>query len=620
MSRPSWDFDYAPVHVPGQDDEVAEHDWILATSGPVDAETLAGVVSGLLPGARIEKLVQRAPIYWTRIRSPEPATRRWLGACLVRAGVAVRYVASPATPDLSVPAPIDVGGAPAARAKDWKVRRRTHDADPQTPERWFLRGPAGVNVDRARFSRGAGTRLAVIDNDAGEAESLGLDAEVLVNVLRASRASLHASTMIGWAVGSRGGGAGPERRFMGVAPDASPRLYCIPKPGADVLSVPLAIVRAVDDGADVVVCGTYVEGTASPLLDDALEFAVRLGRRGRGTAVILPTGREASSAAPSVHASFALSLADPASDPRATCIGPGGRDGAWFLWPDRKGKYRPFANRGPAVRWLAPGDDMAFPFGDGERLCHAESSGAAAVAAGVMLLVIAANPLLSLGEIDLVIGRSVDRAAPSKVLPADLADRSDVLPSGRDRDGHDAKHGYGRMNAARACLLASDPVAASLVSMGEDHAAAAYLDLRKGDLAPLYSKQFASWAARALLADGRAMHAAKVIVRHARLVADDADRFRAHGDGALLRQVALALRGLVDSDAAPPATRSVSIEAARLFERLSDLSTSRVGRAAWDAGARHIFAAVARRAAEENSAPGATADAPIHLGARQVRA
>src|SRR5580704_13462935 len=192
--------------------------------------------------------------------------------------------------------------------------------------------------------------------------------------------------MVGWAVGAVPRDAA---RFAGAAPDASVRLYCVPKPWIDVVSLPLAIARAVLDGADVVVCATYVEGTSSPLLDDALDVATRLGRGGRGAVVVLPTGRETSSGAKSVHASLSLGLGDPASDPRVHCIAPGGKHGGWFLWRTPKGKLRPFSNRGPAVRWLAPGDDVAYPLSSRDHLFHAESSGASAIAAGVVLLVLA---------------------------------------------------------------------------------------------------------------------------------------------------------------------------------------------------------------------------------------
>ncbi|MGH7270376.1 MAG: hypothetical protein ACREJ3_08080, partial [Polyangiaceae bacterium] len=280
------------------------------------------------------------------------------------------------------------------------------------------------------------------------------------------------------------------QRYAGVAPDASVRLYCIPKAGFDVVSVPLALARAAFDGADVIVCATYLEGASSPLLDDDLEVATRLGRRGRGTVVVLPTGRETSSPGSSVHASLSLGLGDPASDPRVHCIAPGGRQGGWFLWPLR-GKLRPFSNRGPAVRWLAPGDDITYPFSARDRLFHAESSGASAIAAGVMLLVLGCNRHLRLHELHAILERTAIAPSRNEAPDATLSDPADVLPPGHDRDGHNAKCGYGRLNAARACACARDPVALQLVSMGEGAVARQWCVRRHP-----YSNRVARWCVR----------------------------------------------------------------------------------------------------------------------------
>jgi hypothetical protein len=320
----------------------------------------------------------------------------------------------------------------------------------------------------------------------------------------------------------------------------------IPKPGVDAVSLPLAIARAVFDGADVVVCATYVEGTTSPLFDDALDVAAHLGRGGRGSVVVLPTGRETASPGGSVHASLSLEFGDPASDPRVHCIAPGGRLGGWFLWESPRGKVRPFANRGPAVRWLAPGDDLAYPFSSRDRLFHAESSGASAVAAGVMLLLLANNPELRLHEVHAILERTVDAPKPQAALEAALADSAEVLPLGSDRDGHNAKCGYGRLNATRACAAAADPVALGLATMGEDDLAVAW---RLSPLRP-YSERFARWAARALLSRGDVEHAVRALLRHLRLVSVDPPRAKAHAPGALVRHMTLVARDLLRMD--PP--------------------------------------------------------------------
>jgi len=434
-----------------------------------------------------------------------------------------------------------------------------------------LRSETGIAVNRHHFG-GAGTRLAVLDDDAAGASELDLDAEVLVNVQAAPRSSLHGATMIALAVGTRQGPRAEQRwePFYGVAPHASPRLYCMPKPGTEVVSLPLAIVRAAADGADVIVCATQVEAMGSPMLDDALEFATRFGRRGRGAAVVLPVGRQASSPENSVHASLALALEDPASDPRIFAIGPSGREGGWFFWKDRKGRLRPFANRGPSVRWLAPGDDLTFPFARDEKLGHAESSGASAIAAGVMLLVLAANPRFRLADLDSILTSTATVVRPNDIPSGVLADAFEAMPLGQDRDRHNAKHGYGRLHAGRACLSAADPVCAALVAMGEDDAAAAYLGQRriKGRIGDAYSRRLGRWLVRAFLNDVTLFQSAKVLVRHVRLTARHPNRRRAHRRGALVRQLVLLLRAAMQSRTAPRASRRVLFELDYLLGQL----------------------------------------------------
>jgi hypothetical protein len=484
------------------------------------------------------------------------------------AGVPVRYVASAVQPSLALGPPLDLRDVTPIEARSWAAPVAPLPPLVETPGRWFLGdGEGGVAVDWARSGTGAGRRLAVIDDDALAADQLELDAEVLVELAAAPRHQAHGSLMVAWAARAR--------RFAGVAPGASARLYLVPKPGRGVVALPLALVRAVLDGADVVVCATYVEGSTSPMLDDALELAARLGRRGRGAAVVLPTGREASSAQGSLHASFSLGLGEPASDPRVFCVAPGARGGGWFFWRDRRGRLRPFANRGPAVRWLSPGDDLAYPFteeGAVERLFHAESSGAAAVAAGVLLLVLGANPTLRLPELARIVDATLTPVlASAPARPEPLADPADALPAGRDRDGHDAKHGHGLLHAGRACLAAADPFGAALVALGEDDAARAWADLRRRDrnVRRAYSRGLARWAVRALLADPEAEHALRVLVRHLRLLDGNEGRLASHGDGALARRLGLLVRRL--GAGRVPASPSVRAEIAAVTRRIASV-------------------------------------------------
>ncbi|APR79693.1 Hypothetical protein A7982_05040 [Minicystis rosea] len=553
-ARPPWDFGYMPV-TPAAGPPEAAQSVVVATPTSIDPRALVEILGD---GARATTVMARAPIFWTMVDLDEPKVAAAIAAELRAAGFAHRYVASAERPSLALGAPLSCRDAPVARPEAWPARARgAEPIEPASAGTWFLRDDeGGVAIDRACTGRGAGTRLAVIDDDGLMAEALDLDAEVLVDLDERPRHSTHGALMVAWASGAHG--------FAGVAPEASRRLYLIPKPGRSLIALPLAIARAALDGADVIVCATYVEGSTSPMLDDAIEVAARLGRRGRGAAVVLPTGREASSPPGSLHASFSLGLGEPASDPRVLCIAPGARGDGWFYWRDRRGKLRPFANRGPAVRWLAPGDDIAYPFAPA-RLFHAESSGASAIAAGVLLLVLANNPSLRSSELAAVLDATIAKVATSPPDREALADPADALPIASDRDGHDAKHGEGRLDAGRACLAAADPVCAALLAVGEDAAARAYVGHRR-----VYSRRFARWAVRALLADRDGARALRVIVRHLRLVARDPARVRAHGDGAIVRLLRLSLRRLTSARPQPGA--AVRAELDRMGLRLAAIA------------------------------------------------
>lgn len=558
MIRPSWDFDYRPINaaVPQQDPEL--EDWILASEGPIDPAELSQLFGHRSPELRVDPVLDWHPLYWTRIRTGQGLPRAWCERVLRTSRVQVRYLCSTRAGSQRLPPTLELSGCLPMRARHWRVRSRTPVDEATTAGRWFV-GPHGVEVDRQACGTAAGTRLAVIDNDAGEVDRLDLDNHFLVGIEQVSYGSSHAASLIAWAVSARDDGG---RRFVGIAPDASPRLYSIAKPGEDVLSFPLAIVRAVSDGADVVVCATNVDGQWSPMLDDALEVACRLGRGGKGTAVVLPCGRETSSPEGSVHSSLSLGAGDPASDPRVFCVAPSGRDGGWFLWRDRRGRLHPFANRGPALRWLAPGDDVALPFGSSGALAHAESSGASAMAAGVLLLVLGRNPALTLPEIEDAVTRTVREVEPQPVdARSEVADPADILPLGRDRDGHNAKHGYGRLQASRACLAVSDPVGSILVSMGEERAALRWAKVRDGhtDSRPS-ARDLCTWAARVALADAGFRHSVATLLRHLRLLALQPERLRDQSPGALLRCVAMLLRDLPRSRHAPATEEAVRSE------------------------------------------------------------
>ncbi len=585
--RRHWDFGYEPSSVgyPSvprvPEAQAPTLDLVVATRAPLDEAELRRVLADRAPDLEVEILIAHAPLFWARVRGSAPASAEAIAERLSAGGFAFRYVASAHLGSMAVAPPLDLSGTPAVDASGWAVRPVRPVAPASSYEgQWFLGDEGGgVHVDRRVCGTGSRTRLAVIDDETADLDQVDLDDRVHVGTSRTSSTSGHAALMVGWAVGAvRQTG----ERFVGVAPDASARVYCIPKAGVDAVSLPLAIAQATFDGADVVVCATYLGGeSTSPMLDDALDVAAHLGRAGRGTVVVLPTGREASSPGHSVHASLSLGLNDPASDPRVHCVAPGGREGGWFLWRSPGGKLRPFSNRGPAVRWLAPGDDVSYPFTSRQQLFHAESSGASAIAAGVVLLVLASNPRLRLPDVHALLARTADAPEPDSLAEAILADPADLLPVGHDRDGHNARTGYGRLNATAACASARDPVALSLIAIGELEVAVGWCTHPR----PPYSRRAARWAARTLLSRPDLEHGLRALARHLRLLAAKPSRARSHAPEALARQLGTLTREL--SRLRPPP--SVRVEIDRLVRAFTHASADGAATAALTAAALALF-------------------------------
>lgn len=588
-----WEFEYDPVHRSGAPVDPPTTMAVAALSRAVDPQAVAAEVPAEAGPAWGDSLISASPVHWVLLRLSRPVCCKALSDALCAAELPIRYVVSACHETQCVAPPLPSGIQ--SRPNDWAIRSAHHHDEHPSPGRWFL-GELGVAVHRGVCATGAGTRLAVIDASWGGSQRLDLEREVPVGVSQVVHGSTHGTRMVAWAVGTA---PCPEgKALVGVAPDASVRAYAIPRPGTDVFTFPLAVIRAVLDGADVVLAATFLEGLTGPLLDDALEVAYRHGRGGRGTPIVLPVGREVSSPEGSVHASLALGLGEPGAHPRVFCIAPSGRDGGWFLWQNRKGQWLPFANRSPAVRWLSPGDDLADPFGPEDRLAHAESSGAAAVAAGALLLVLGQNPSLSWEELHEALLRSTTAVSPICGLEAPcLGDPHDVLPAGRDRDGHNAKHGYGRLNAELACLLVCDPVTQVLAEMGEHQAARRHLSRRAALPRLAYSPDLARWAARALLSDSSLRHALAVLLRHLRLIARSPDGERSHAPGAMLRHLFLLLGALDPSRRAPPPSRAISQELQSMSRRVAEALCDDKQRAEWETALGEWASAVWRETA-----------------------
>ncbi len=536
--RPPWDFAYAPARV--QLEEPTE-DLVLvvATTGTVAPSRLSRALRDAgLPGVTAEAFLDRGPVHWSLLRADRPLPVAACEAALATRGVKVRYVAAGTAPSQRLPPPLPAG--PRLPPVTWEARHEPVGRDPVGPGAWHL-GERGINVDRALCGYGIGTRVAIIDSDGGGTAELGLDALVAVGreAPDPRRLVRHGATCVGWAVGVAGHG------LSGVAPGASARLYCIPKAGADVYTFPAAVVLAAADGADVIGCATYQDQTTSPMLEDALAFAHELGRGGRGTPIVLAASREMSSTLGLTRASLSLDLGDPVADPRVMCAAASGASGGWFLWRDKHGELQPFSNRGPSVRFMAPGDDVTDPLHP-SRLAHAESSGATAFSVGVVALVLAHNPELTAGELaellrlsSRVVSPELDRRAAATRAAGD----TELRPFAVDPDGHNAKHGYGRLDATVACTVARDPIALGLLGIGERGALLAWAT--QAPSAGRVSRRAALGLCRLLLTAPALRYQLATLLRHLRLVAQAPDaRLHAHAPGALTRLAAVMLRSV----------------------------------------------------------------------------
>jgi subtilisin family serine protease len=195
-------------------------------------------------------------------------------------------------------------------------------------------------------------------------------------------------------------------------------------------------IRYAATKADVLSCSW--SGGASPDIQLALEDVKRLGRKGRGSAVLCATGNESLPQRPAP-------VGFPASDPNAIGVGAS----------TDQGKLAGYSNVGAEVDFVAPSSggvlgifttDVSFPgrgfnIGRADRggkdgLCTNEfggTSSATPLAAGIAALVLSANPRLSSDEV-----RDVLRAT------------TDKIGTGYDAQGFSQRFGYGRVNAAKA--------------------------------------------------------------------------------------------------------------------------------------------------------------------------
>lgn len=153
------------------------------------------------------------------------------------------------------------------------------------------------------------------------------------------------------------------------------------------------------------------------ILEDAIEFAAKWGRNGRGLPIFWAT----------TNGNFDVGLDEVVSHPAVIAVG--------------RSTRRDLENNsafGPELDFLAPGVDVVnisnSGFGPGTGTSYA-----APIAAGIGALALSVNPSLTAQEL-----REIMRASCDQVGPL-------TYPNGRNDD-----YGFGRVNAARAVELARD--------------------------------------------------------------------------------------------------------------------------------------------------------------------
>ncbi|HPH03057.1 MAG TPA: HD-GYP domain-containing protein, partial [Spirochaetota bacterium] len=149
---------------------------------------------------QVDELLARAPIFWLRVRAPAEVDPAWLAATLAVPGLTtVRYVTSARhgsqdwAPRFELDPALPHAATPSA---DWQPRPASTGPERRDGGHWFLADEGGgIAVIRELTGTAAGTRLAVIDDDASGVDALAVDAEILMNLPRAPRAQSHGALM-----------------------------------------------------------------------------------------------------------------------------------------------------------------------------------------------------------------------------------------------------------------------------------------------------------------------------------------------------------------------------------------------------------------------------------------
>ena len=229
------------------------------------------------------------------------------------------------------------------------------------------------------------------------------------------------------------------------------------------LGIAETFIRGVDLGADVI-NNSWGPGFSlffplSTAEGAAFAYAKETGRDGLGTVILFAAGNDTADVAGDAYA----------SNPQVITVAASTNIDDWAEYSDFGAEVDVAApSQGlPAQQDGIPDDDFGIlttdlPGDDGYDPGDYNSgfngtSAASPVAAGVAALVIATNPQLTSDQVRLVLTRSADKILADKIDWVALIGQDVATLFAYDDTGHSIGFGYGRVNAARAVALATDP-------------------------------------------------------------------------------------------------------------------------------------------------------------------
>ncbi len=329
------------------------------------------------------------------------------------------------------------------------IGQRLRPTDPGYNQLWHLNnsggsgGLAGADIAAERawdFTLGRGVRVAVIDNGfdvahpdlvtAIAAESGFFDASGNFRQTLTGYPDNDHGTFCAGMVGARhnngraGCGSAPECELMllGALGDQVGTQATLARAVAYAADPRLEVAAAsVAAGADVIVSSLGPNGAnwaLTTVLDNAILFSARQGRRGRGTPIFW-----ASSNGNNVD----IGLDQVVSHPHVIAVG-----------RSRRNDVEDNSARGAQLDFLAPGVNVVSTGSGGGTRTATGTSFAAPLAAGVGALALAVNPDLSADEVCRVMRASCDKIGGVSY----------------DAMGHHTDYGYGRVNAFRTVMRA----------------------------------------------------------------------------------------------------------------------------------------------------------------------